>query len=88
MNTQKDIRAALHKGITVKIGNVEIVDLRHVMDQYSDSPAPVIQISSVKKVPFSVMHHKGGATAGSTLEVSRLLRSEEKISEALSKWEG
>lgn len=88
MNTQADIREALDKGLTVKIGNVELVDLRHIMDQYSDSPEPIIQISSVKKIPFTVVNRKGGATAGSTLEVCRLLRGDEKISEALSKMEG
>lgn len=88
MNTQADIRDALDRGLTVKLANVEIVDLRHIMDQYSDHPEPIIQISSVKTVPFNITKFKSGVSAGTTVEVYRLVRGDEKVSEALSKLEG
>ena len=64
MTSLKYVIDVLSSGLSVKQRNVEMLDLRHVLDQYSDHPHPVIQVITTQVRHVQVDKTYGAATAG------------------------
>lgn len=75
-HTLTDIITILERGSPIIDGNAEMLDLRYVLDQYSDRSDPVIQVTQSFKVDF-IKQTSTFATAGCKHDIIEMFNSYE-----------